>query len=187
MNKRTLGATALALLLFGLSMFAQEKKEMSVSLEDAIAKALKNNLDVAVEVISPGLASASVSRAKQYFSPTFQVDLSGNRMEQPSTWSLQNTGTYVTKTKGSTASLAQQIPFGGNFTASLSYDYQKNNQLFQNYNPSYTSRLNLSLTQPLLRNFGWMISRKEIVVAQNNLEVSRSQFKSVLINMVYSV
>ena len=187
MTKERISAAFLVLALLGGFALGQEKKDVSLTLEDSIVQALKNNLNVAVEVLNPELASASVSRARQYFMPTFQVDLTGNRMEQLSTWSLQGSGTYITKTTGSSASVAQQMPFGGNFTASLSYDYQKNNQLFQSYNPSYTSRLNFALTQPLLRNFGWAISRREIIVAQNNLEVSRSQFKTVLINMVYSV
>jgi outer membrane protein TolC len=187
MTKERISAAFLVLALLGGFALGQEKKDVSLTLEDSIVQALKNNLNVAVEVLNPELASASVSRARQYFMPTFQVDLTGNRMEQLSTWSLQGSGTYITKTTGSTASVAQQMPFGGNVTASLSYDYQKNNQLFQSYNPSYTSRLNFALTQPLLRNFGWAISRREIIVAQNNLEVSRSQFKTVLINLVYSV
>lgn len=187
MTKERISASFLVLALLGGFALGQEKKDVSLTLEDSIVQALKNNLNVAVEVLNPELASASVSRARQYFMPTVQVDLTGNRMEQLSTWSLQGSGTYILKTTGSTASVAQQMPFGGNFTASLSYDYQKNNQLFQSYNPSYTSRLNFALTQPLLRNFGWAISRREIIVAQNDLEVSRSQFKTVLINLVYSV
>ena len=187
MNKKPIVTSLLILALFGGFAFGQEKKDVSLTLEDSIVQALKNNLNVAVEVLTPELASASVSRARQYFMPTFQVDLTGNRMEQLSTWSLQGSGKYITKTTGSTASIAQQIPFGGSFTAYLSYDYQKNNQLFQSYNPSFTSRLNFALTQPLLRNFGWSISRREIIVALNSLDVSRNQFKTVLINLVYSV
>ena len=187
MTKQRISAAFLVLALLGGFALGQEKKDVSLTLEDSIVQALKNNLNVAVEVLTPELASASVSRARQYFMPTFQVDLTGNRMEQLSTWSLQGSGKYITKTTGSTASIAQQIPFGGSVTASLSYDYQKNNQLFQSYNPSFTSRLNFALTQPLLRNFGWSISRREIIVALNSLDVSRSQFKTVLINLVYSV
>jgi len=187
MNKKRIVTSFIVLALLGGFAVGQEKKDVSLTLEDSIVQALRNNLNVAVEVLNPELASASVSRARQFFMPTFQVDLTGNRMEQLSTWSLQGSGTYITKTTGSTASIAQEIPFGGRFTASLSYDYQKNNQLFQSYNPSYTSRLNFALTQPLLRNFGWSISRREIIVALNSLDVSRNQFKTVLINMVYSV
>jgi outer membrane protein TolC len=187
MNKRRIITSLLALALFGGFCLAQETKDLSLTLEDSIVKALKNNLNVAAEVINPGLASATVSQANQMYMPTLQIDLSGNRYEQLSTWSLQSAGTYINKSTSSTASIAQLIPFGGSFTASLSYDYNKNNQLFQSYNPSYTSRLNFALTQPLLKNFGWTVSRREIIVAQNNFEISRSQFKTVLIDTVYSV
>ncbi len=188
-TKRLSGAF-LALLLMGLfcgSVSGQETQELTLTLEDSIVRALQNNLNVAAEVINPGLASASVSRAKQMYTPTLQLDLSGNRYEQLSTWSLQSAGTYINKATTSSATIAQKIPFGGTFQASLSYDYSKNNQLFQSYNPSYASRLNFVLTQPLLKNFGWTVSRREIIVAQNAFDSSRSQFKDVLINTIYSV
>src|SRR5512137_2519949 len=120
-TKRTSGAF-LALLLMGFfygSGFGQETKELTLTLEDSIVRALKNNLNVAAEVINPGLASENVSLAKQMYTPTLQLDLSGNRYEQLSTWSLQSAGTYINKATTSTASVAQKIPFGGSFTASL--------------------------------------------------------------------
>jgi len=188
-KKRTFCAVATALLLslsLG-SVFAQEKKEISLTLEDSILRALKNNLNVAAEVINPGLASATVSQAKQMYTPTFEISLAGDRTERLSTWSLQSAGSYINKSTTSSASIAQKIPYGGSLTASLDYNYNRNNQLFQSYNPYYQSVLNLSLKQPLLRNFGWTVSRKEIIIAQNNFEISRSQFKSTLIDTVYQV
>jgi outer membrane protein TolC len=187
MNKRTLCAAVLALAVLGQFSFGQEKKELSLTLEDSIARALKNNLNVAVEVISPELAGATLSLAKQFYMPTFQVGFEGNRYEQPSTWSIQNTGTYAQNFTDSSFSVEQQIPLGGVFTAGLNYTWTRTNQLYQNFNPSYQSRLNFALTQPLLKNFGWTVSRKQILVAQNSLDVSRSQFKTTLITTVYSV
>jgi outer membrane protein TolC len=187
MNKQRIATSFLVLALLGGFALGQEKKDVSLTLEDSIVQALKNNLNLAVEVLNPELASASVSRARQYFMPTFQVDLTGNRYEQPSSGPFQATDRYINKATSSTASIAQQIPFGGTLQASLSYDYSKSNQLFQSYNPSYQSRLNFVLTQPLLKNFGWTVSRREIIVALNSLDISRNQFKTVLINLVYSV
>src|SRR4030042_580943 len=178
MNKKRIVTSFLVLALFGGFAIGQEKKEVSLTLEDSIVQALKNNLNVAVEVLNPELASASVSLARQYFMPTFQVDLTGNRYEQLSTGPFHAADKYINKSTGSTASIAQQIPFGGTLQASLSYDYSKSNQLFQSYNPSYQSRLNFVLTQPLLRNFGWAVSRREIIVALNSLDISRNQFKT---------
>jgi outer membrane protein TolC len=186
-KKRMFGAFLALALLAGLAIGQEKKSELTLTLEDSIVRALRNNLNVAAEVINPGLASATLSQARQMYTPTLQFDLSGNRYEQLSTWSLQSAGTYVNRSTSVQTTILQRIPMGGTLQASLSYDYSKNNQLFKSYNPSYTSRLNFVLTQPLLKNFGWTVSRREIVVAQNNLEVSRSQFKTVLIETVYNV
>jgi outer membrane protein TolC len=187
MTHRRLFSTLLILALCAGPALAQEEKEMTLTLEDSIVRALKNNLNVAAEVINPSLADATVSRARQMFTPTLEFDLQGNHYEQLSSSSINASGTYVYKTTGASTSVQQLIPFGGSLTASLSYTYQKSNQLFQTFNPSYQGRLQFVLTQPLLKNFGWSVSRHEIIVAQNNFEVTRSQFKNVLINTVFSV
>ncbi|MGD1008780.1 MAG: TolC family protein [Candidatus Aminicenantales bacterium] len=187
MNKRTFGAMVLSLAILGLSSSGQESKELPLTLEDSIVKALKNNLDVAAEVISPELAGATLSQAKQIYMPTLQFGFTGNRYEAPATWSLQNSGSYVQDYTDSNVSLVQQIPFGGSLSAGMDYNWTRNNQLFQNYNPIYQSGLTFVLTQPLLRNFGWKVSRKQIIVAQNSLDISRSQFKTTLITTVYNV
>lgn len=183
---RALVALAVLALACGAGR-AQDPKDISLTLEESILRALKNNLNVAAEVINPSLASATVAQAKQMFTPTLQFDVGRDRYEQLSTWSLQQAGAYINKAASASTSIQQKIPFGGSFQASLNYDKSENNQLFQNYNPSYTSRLNFVLTQPLLKNFGWTVSRREIVVAQNNFEVTRSQFKNTLIDTVFNV
>jgi outer membrane protein len=189
MNNRRIVAALAALALFGGFGFGQETPQgLSLTLEDSIVRALKGNLNIAAEVINPGLASAQVSLARQMYTPTIQLDLSGNHMETLSTWSLQTTGKYINKATTASTSVAQKIPFGGTVQASLSYDYSYSpNVLFQSYNPSYNSRLNFALTQPLLKNFGWTVSRREIIIAQNSFAASRSQFKDTLIETVYNV
>jgi outer membrane protein TolC len=188
MNTRRIFTALATLILICGAGFSQDKgQELSLTLEDSIVRALRGNLNIAAEVINPGLASANLSLARQMYTPTLQLDLSGNRYERASSGPFQATDTYINRATSTTTSIAQQIPFGGNLTASLSYDYSKSNQLFQSFNPSYASRLNFVLTQPLLKNFGWTVSRRQIIIAQNSFEASRSQFKSVLIDTVYSV
>ncbi len=185
-QKHLCGAFVALILVSGLG-FGQESGDLALTLEDSIVRALKNNLNIAAEVINPGLASASLSQAKQIYTPTLQFDWGRDRYEQLSTWSLQQAGTYINDGSSASTSILQKIPFGGTFQASLNYDKSENNQLFQNYNPSYTSRLSFSLTQPLLKNFGWAVSRREILIAQNSFEVSRSQFEGTLIDTIYGV
>jgi outer membrane protein TolC len=187
MTKRTLCAAVLTLIVLGAFAFGQEKKEISLTLEDAIVRALKSNLNVVAEVITPEFSGAQVSLAKQMYFPSLQFGMNWQRYEQPATWSIQNLGTYVQNSTSSPLQITQQIPFGGNLVVALNYNYQKTNQLFQNYNPIYQTNLSFSLTQPLLRNFGWTVSRRQIVIAQNTLDISRSNFKGTLITTVYNV
>jgi outer membrane protein TolC len=187
MKTHRTGLVLFALAAFGLSSFGQDRNEVKMSLEDAIFKALKNNLNVAVEVLAPDLARSAVTRAKEMYMPSFELNASDQKYEQPATWSLVTTGTNVSRSFNSGLSLAQRVPFGGSLSASLTYYRSKTNQLFQNYNPYYQSTLSFSFTQPLLKNFGLKISHRSIIVAQNDLEVSRAQFESVLIDTVFQV
>ena len=187
MTKKILCGAAFVLAVFGLSSFGQQQKELPLSLDDAIVRSLKNNLNVAVQVVNPQLSSAQLSQAKQFYMPTLAFAFTGNQFAEPATWSLQNSGTYIQKYTDSNVGITQQIPFGGSLTASLDYLWTENNQLFQNFNPTFQSTVSFTLTQPLLRNFGWRVSRKQIIIAQNNLDISRSQFKSTLITTVFNV
>ncbi len=187
MNKKLTCAVIIVLAVSGFFAYGQEQKELSLTLEDAIVKALKSNLNVAVQVYTPEYARASITRAKEFFMPRIDISGNDNRSESPATFSILNTGTTVGYTWNSSAAVTQQIPFGGNIEASLSYYRNKTNQLFQNYNPYYQSTLNFTLTQPLLRNFGWSISRTQIIVAETGFESSRGQFKATLANTIFSV
>ena len=186
MKKRTilcllviLGAAALA--------SAQDRKEVSLTLEESIVKALKNNLNLAVEVYSPRIAEASLSRAREMFFPQFNVTYGRNRTEQPSTWWLQGAETLTSTLNDYNVSVNEQIPLGGNLSLSLAGYKSTNNQRFQLINPIYSTTLRFNFSQPLLRGFGYDISRQQIIVARNNLSVSESQLQSALVDTVYLV
>lgn len=166
---------------------AQEKQVLSLSLEDCIIQALKNNLNVAIEVYNPEIAEAQLSLAKEIFLPRFDLSLGSQNTEQPSYWWIQGAETIKTDLSQYSLSLVQKIPTGGNFTLSLNSYRTSTNQAFQLINPRYGSTLQLEFTQPLLRGFGYRISRKEIIIAQNNLDVSENQFKTVLLETIYQV
>ena len=187
MNNKRIFTALLALSLAGGFAVAQETKDVSLTLEEAIVKALKNNLNVAVEVLGPGMAEAGVSAAREIFLPRFDIDFGSDRSESPSTWWLQGAETSISKTLNYSATFSQQIPTGGSLRFAYSSIRSENNQLFSLINPYYRSALTFGFNQPLLRNFGPNVTRREIRVAQNNLLVSSSQLRSTLIDTVFAV
>ncbi|MGB9764882.1 MAG: TolC family protein [Candidatus Saccharicenans sp.] len=176
-------------LFFNGHLLSQEiqTREISLGLEEAIFKALKQNLNLVAEVYSRDEASQSVSLAKEVFLPSFQFSYGSSRNEQPSTWWIQATGTYITTMESYEATLSQKIPLGGTFSVGLSNYTTNTNQMFQLFNPYYNTQLRFSFVQPLLRNFGPKVARKEIIVARHNYEISEAQLKSQVLDTIYQV
>jgi len=169
------------------TFFLSGEEFLTLSLEDCIIKALKNNLQVAVELYNPELADVSLTRARELFMPRFDLSYGTQKTENPPYWWIQGAGTLVSKYRDYGLSLVQQIPTGGNFTLSLISYKSDTNQSFQLINPRYGSTLRFDFVQPLLKDFGFKVSRKEIIIAQNNLDISRHQLEVTLQDTIYRV
>jgi len=164
-----------------------QKKEKALSLEDCILKAMQNNLNVAVEVLNPELADISVSLAKEDFLPNLSFGYSLQNTNSPSVSFIEGEKKISTEYKDYSASIFQRIPTGGEFSISL-YSYKNDsNQKFLSVNPRFSSTLRFNFTQPILKNFGFKISRKEIIIARNNRAISEGQLRGVLMVTIYNV
>lgn len=172
--------------LLSLGLQAQETKK-SLSLEDCILKAMRDNLNVAVEVLSPELADTSVSLARERFLPSLSFGYNLQSTNSPSFSFIEADETITSDYYDYAARLSQIIPTGGNFSITLSSYKSESNQKFQSVNPRFGSTLRFSFSQPLLKNFGFKINRSEIIIAKNNREMSENQFKTVLMDTVYEV
>lgn len=178
---------ALSLLLPSVSQAGQEEKSLSLSLDESILSALRSNLGVAVQVLNPELAGLSVSMAKEKFMP--QLSFNYNKRDTNSaSYSFLDASDQISSVSDNyTAQIAQLIPTGGSFSISLDGYKTDTNRSFQTINPRFGSTLTFNFTQPLLKNFGFGVSRQEILIAQNNRDISESNFQKVLQDTVYSV
>lgn len=190
MRKRTISISIFILsILFFLCFpsFGEEEEVLSFSLEECILKALKNNLQVAVESYNPEIADIAVTQAREFFLPRFDLDFSREETKNPPYWWIQGAGTITSARDDYGVTLNQQIPTGGSFSLSLNSYRTDTNEAFRLINPLYSSTLSFGFTQPLLKNFGFKVSRKEIIIASKNRDISRNQLKSTLFETIYSV
>jgi len=184
MKRSMMGLWIIIVLANGL---AGQEKEIPLSLPECLEIALRNNLNVAVEVLNPELSSLSVSRASEKFLPQLGFTFGNQQTDTPAISWLEGTDSVTATYTEYRAQFLQEIPTGGNFNINL-YSYKSDtNEKFQYINPLYSSRLTFNFTQPLLKNFGFKNSRKEIIVAKNNVEISDARFQSVLMETVYNV
>jgi outer membrane protein TolC len=112
------------------------------------------------------------------FDPDLQIGASFDRANSPLN-TLQVAGVNVVDTPSSDFLTRFEKAFSTGFTFSVSFNSQRQSstQQFLLYNPAYTSRLSLTMYQPLLNGFGFAVNRRFINVAKNDLEVSRQLFR----------
>ena len=73
MRKKSLPIIALALVL-AVPGFGQDAKgTLSMSLDECIVKALKDNLGVAIQILGPEISSEGVNRAQEKYIPTLSL------------------------------------------------------------------------------------------------------------------
>jgi outer membrane protein TolC len=186
MRKRVFAASFSLIFILAVGLFAQQNKR-SLSLEDCIVGTLKNNLHIAVEVLNPEIADLSVSRANEKFMPSLSLTYSDQKTNTAAYSFIDAADQVKSAYTEYTASLNQTIPTGGNFSISLDSYRNETNRSFQTINPRYGSTLDFSFSQPLLKNFGFRINRREIIIAKNNREISENQFQQALLDTIYNV
>lgn len=181
---------ALTLAIFcvaGLSFAQQKEQTLSLTLEECILMALRNNLSVAIQVLNPELSEVSVTRAKEKFMPLLGFDYSKRNTNSASFNWLDAAETSINKTDSYSFQVSQAVPTGGSLSITLDNARSDSNRRALTINPSYNSTLRFNFTQPLLKDFGAKMSRREIIIAQNNLEMSEKDLKKTLLDTIYSV
>lgn len=165
----------------------KQSTNLELSLEDCIYKAIKNNLSLRAEMLTPQIADQSVTLAKERFIPSFTVNYNNQETNTASYSFLEASDVVQTKQDDYTVQLSQNIPLGGLFSASL-YNYvNDSNRRFQTINPRYGSTLRVNFSQPLLRDFGLKYGRREIIIANYNQEISEENFQRILEDTIYQV
>lgn len=163
----------------------EEKKELS--LKEAIFQALKNNLDLQVQMSDAELSRQTLRINKAIFIPTLDISGSTSEANIPSSGFLS--GAAVTKSTGLSLelTLTQQLPFGGNVRFNLDNGKTKSNSKWANPDPSLSSEARFTLSQPLLKNFGMTATKREIYIASNSLKMAKHQLRQNIIDLVYNV
>jgi outer membrane protein TolC len=189
MTKKTiLPLLIIALSLAGHGTAQQTGGTMTISLDDCIARALKDNLGVAIEILNPELSAESLSQASAKFIPTLTMSARNSSSQNASYSYLDAEESLVDKTQNFTfLNASQPLVTGGTFTLDFTGYKTTTNRTGQTINPRYQTTLRFNFTQPLLKNFGSKVNRREILVARNNLGVSEEALRKTLMDTVYSV
>jgi HAE1 family hydrophobic/amphiphilic exporter-1 len=161
--------------------------KLRLGLEDAILLTLLNNSDVNVNRAQFDLSQFAVQRARSPFDPLFIAGFTPTRSNTPSATSLNGASTLSTLNQASSTSYSQQFQSGTGVSVGMTTTRATTNSTFATVNPSFTSGLTFSVSQPLLRRFGFFANRAPIIIAQRGVRQSRATFESQLNDTVQRV
>jgi len=185
MHLKRRGLLFLFVFLASPILFGQTEEILSLSLQECILKTVENNLGLAVEKITPQIADIAVSVANEKFFPILALDFSKQDSSSASFSFLDASETVSTLSDNYSTQISQILPTGGTFGLSLNGYKTDTSRRFQTINPRYGSTLRFTFSQPLLRGFGFKMSRREIILAQNNSDISDENFRRAFEETIY--
>jgi outer membrane protein TolC len=163
-----------------------DETTLRLSLDECIVKTLKNNLGLAAEMLTPRILDETVTLAREKFYPLLSFTYNKQDTETASYSFLDASEFVKTSQNDNTTQFSQVLPTGGSLSASL-YNYLTNtNRSFQTINPRVGSTLRFNFSQPLLKDFGFKVSRREIIVAGYSRDISKENLNRTLEDTIYS-
>lgn len=169
------------------SLQALPQKQKNITLEECIFSAIRNNLDVTAEMMTPEIAQMAITQSREKFLPALSFGFARRNTNAPSSSWIESSDQVLTTFNNYSGQISQLLPTGGQLDISLNTNMYDTNQRLLSINPRYGSTLDFTFFQPLLKNFGIKTNRREIIVAQNNRDISENDFKKVLLDAVYAV
>lgn len=157
---------------------------LPLSIEEARASALSNNLDLKVAVLDPAIAREGLTREEARFEAAFTLQAGYQNLDSPTASQLasaQSTG--LSLTPGVTIPLRT----GGTATIELPFTKSDTDNSFATLNPAYSSDLALSISQPLLRGAGRRAATAPIAIAAYNAQASSALTKLEVIRQLAGV
>jgi len=152
---------------------------VQMTLQEAIDRALMSNLNIQNVRINPMLQQFALRQARLAFNPTVSANVGYNNSTNQSTSQLDGGATTTNERLTLNTSLAQAIPwYGGGLTANFNNSRNETNNVFATRNPSYSSSLSFSLTQPLLQGLQMDNQRASIETQAIQTEISDLQVES---------
>jgi len=173
-------------MIANISLFSEEEVK-DLTLKEAIFNALKNNIDIQIEMTNAENARLSKIIGDTIFIPNFSISAGSSETNSPSSGVLSGADVNKNENLNVDLKLEQRYALGGTFSIELKNSRRKSNSFFSTINPVLNSELNFSISQPLLKGFGTFATKKDILISMNEHIRSKHQLKNSIIELIYNV
>ena len=157
---------------------------LEMSLQDVIANTLKNNISIAVQEFQSKIRQEQIITQEAVFDPSVSVEANANKETDAAASFFVTPPILRTDSINLDLSLSQKLKLGTEYEIKFDNERSGTNSFFAGLSPQYTTRFEVNLTQPLLKNFGLDINKSNIYIATNNLDISDFDFKNKVIEVI---
>jgi outer membrane protein TolC len=159
-----------------------------LSLEEATARALEQNLDIAVERLNPQTFDLQIARLLAAYHPTATSNIGHRAVVNPPTSQLNGGNVVQNDTSTYNAGVSQALRWGGgNVSVQFNNNKQVTSNIFANFNPTFTSNFTAVFSQPLLRGFLIDGNRQALQVTAINRDISEIQLRGTIATTLAAV
>ncbi|MFZ2491820.1 MAG: TolC family protein, partial [Thermoanaerobaculia bacterium] len=163
---------------------AADPRALQLSLDSAVRTSIERNLGVEVQRFESRMAGENLRGQYGLFDWFASATVTQSSSEDPTISLYASGGNRATRAD---AAVAQLIPTGGQYRVGWTNSRLKTTGGGTFVNPAYRSGLQFSFTQPLLRDFGVDVTRRNINIARNTLGLSNEAFRTALMNTATNV
>jgi outer membrane protein len=171
-------------------MRSEDPNARGLTLKEAIYIAIQNNPALKASQLDPIASMESVREANGTFDPNLTAQGDIEKSVAPVTSALETGGgtAFMQKFYDWNFGLNKVSAItNGTFGVTFNNDRALSNSLFSGVNPSYSPSLALSLSQPLLQNFGWDFAMINVQIAESGQKQAQWTYGQALQDFVQKI
>lgn len=152
---------------------------LELTLEDAIASALERNFTIARNAIGPRIAEQNIRSAEGIFDPVVEGSYNFSSTQFPG-FEVESENASVSTQVGSL------LPWGTEWTFGVNANDRTTplDTLTRDALDTVDTFVGVTVSQPLLRDFGLKANRAGVRIARQNLEVAEATFEAAVMDTV---
>jgi outer membrane protein len=162
----------------------RNERAMRLSLDEAIHTAVERNLGIQLQEFQYQQSGHSLRGAYGIYDFLGRALLQERSTEAPVTSTIEAASS---RTHLLDLSVSQNTPTGGAYTVSFNNSRSASSGGVSTFSPKYGVDLGLALNQPLLRDFGLDVNRRNITLARNTLGINQEAFRTALMDTTLAV
>jgi outer membrane protein TolC len=158
--------------------------KLELSVKAYLTLVMANNPSVSIQKLNVTVSEDAITRAFGIFDPLATASFTTTRALSGTTSAINGAATLNSLSQPFNVGVTQLLSTGATYTLGYSDFKSSTNSSLATVNPSYSSSLLFSFSQPLLRGRGSFLTKLPITIARSRLRATQYTFEDQVIQIV---